>query len=878
MTRSKTSLFRPLNAVTFVSSKGVETIPPRLLTSEMIGLKALGLSCLPVAWTLPFIVVSKQLLEAYRSSMADDLQSLLNAWIKRISRAALSAEIKEEDLIIIRSSACEEGLDDRGKYASAHGSFKQTIIPLTKCLEKIINDKNISKDNVPLVVQKYVDPISAKGHLSNERRCSRETRDWMGEFEQISIQPGGYFQIRLRKWRKEIVLGNKMENPLLCNLSPHISEVLKIPATWITDKHMRVHFEWVWDSNKIYIVQADQEQATKGVDPTILAHIKTIKSEFKPQCIAEINSKHAGKFAKIRNVFTYRKLKLPTTKIYVLEDQEMISGLAKGEFPRELKSDLKELVKSSLVIRMDTTSKDQNDTQLLPRTNEVRSFQQAVSWLKEHSKLKSQVQVDVAFIFHNFIPAVSSAFAYAAPGERKVLLEVLWGVPEGLYYNAHDKYVVDTQSSKIEKVPDDTNKFNVYRTPNYKKYFITPNKDGDWTTQIVRPPHDWGEPVTDTKLIKEIAVQSRRIAEFEQKPLSIMWFVGVPKEFCSSPLLPWYHEYFDASVTNRAKSHRKKTPFDKSLIIRTSEDFNELRLETQKDKSSVRRIRIQPREDRLLREKNTLKVIGDLAKKIGAVILLEGGVLSHAYYQLMQTGATVEVEHPFDGTDEKQEINKLVRDKIPSAIQLRGELVDKINLDKESHLRALKEKLIEEAVEVLDATDQALIVSELADVMEVIDGIVHLLKIKRKDLKSQQEKKRTKVGGFKKGIVLLKTKNPIPTKKKISLGEPLFEDLEIIEANISPPSFSNRHEQAIYKKTDKREHGAATEILLKVRIPLVRDSWVANTPETSIVPGSSNSIIAKLSGKRTGSEYEIELSVFSDHKQLPLFPDKSDKK
>lgn len=871
MTISKTSLFRPLNAVTVVSSIGIETIPPGLLTSEKIGIKALGLSCLPTAWTLPFIVVSKQLLEAYRSSNSEDRQCLLNAWIKRISDAALSAGIKEEDLIIIRSSACEEGLDDRGKYASAHGSFKQIILPLTRCLEKTINDKNIHNDNVPLVAQKYIEPISAKGHLSNERRCSRETRDWMGEFEQISTRPGGYFQIRLRKWREEIVVGNKKESPLLCNLSPHISEVLKVPATWITDKQIRVHFEWVWNGKTIYLVQADQEQASKGVNPTIIKPIKTVKSDFKPQCLVEIDSKHAGRFAKIRNVFTYKKLNLPTTKLYVLEDQEVISGLAKGEVPRQLKSELKELVKSSLVIRMDTTNKNKYDIQLLPRTNEVRSFQQAVSWLKEHSKLKSQVQADVAFIFHNFIPAVSSAFAYAAPSKRKVLIEALWGLPEGLYYNAHDKYVVDTQSSKIEKVPEDTNKFKVSRTPNYKKYFITPNEDGDWITQIVCPPHDWGEPVTDTKLIKEIAVQSRKIAEFEQKPLSIMWFIGVPKEFCSSPLIPWHHEYFNASVTSRARSYRKKTPFDKSLTIRTSEDVKELKLETQKDKSSVRRIRIQPREDRLLREKNTLRKIGDLANKIGAVILLEGGVLSHAYYQLMQTGATVEVEHPFGGSDEKQEINKLVRDKIPDAIQLGGELVEKVNLDKESHLRALKEKLIEEAIEVLDATDQASIVSEIADVMEVIDGLTHLLKIKKKDLTSQQEKKRAKVGGFKHGVVLLKTKNPVPTMKETSLSEPLFEDLEFIEATIAPPSSSYRREQAIYKKTDKREYGAATEILLKVRVPLVRDSWVANAPETSIGLGSSISIVAKLRGKRAGSEYELELSVFSDHKQLHLF-------
>ena len=52
-------------------------------------------------------------------------------------------------------------------------------------------------------------------------------------------------------------------------------------------------------------------------------------------------------------------------------------------------------------------------------------------------------------------------------------------------------------------------------------------------------------------------------------------------------------------------------------------------------------------DEKLLRDKNTLKKIGDHANAKGAIIILEGAVLSHPYYQLLSTGATVEVVHPF---------------------------------------------------------------------------------------------------------------------------------------------------------------------------------------------------------------------------------------
>jgi len=499
------------------------------------------------------------------------------------------------------------------------------------------------------------------------------------------------------------------------------------------------------------------ENESIGVNPNdVYQTMPRPVTGFEPKCLKLISELQAVRYRKIRNVLTYMKLQLPIAPLYVLDDQVIIERLAQGDVSRTLESDLTQLIKSPLVIRIDINTTDMNKFQLLPRM-EFHKLNDAALWLKEQSKwLRNETADDVIFIFHNFIPAISSAFAYAAPGERKVLIEALWGLPEGLYYNSHDEYIVDTQTSRGKQLKhDDMGKFKVIEKPQFKRYFISPDDEGHWVPKILKRPFDYCGSIQQEDWVKEIALESRRIAEEEDQSLSIMWFVGVPDTVFDRPVLPWYHEIYNPRVSSREITHRTKTPFDKSLVIKTGADIDELRREELSAHSKIRRIRIQPLEEELLRNKDTLQEIGELAKKIGAVILLEGGVLSHVYYQLMQTNAIVEVLRPFNDNEDKQEFYKLVRDKVPYNIFNGGEIVRQTHLSGELFLRALKEKLIEESFEVLDAADKDSIIGELADVNEVIDGILTLIDASRDDLNQRQEIKRNKAGGFKEGLVLL---------------------------------------------------------------------------------------------------------------------------
>lgn len=866
----------PEYAVFFVHAEGTSEIPAELVTPDQVGEKAFGLSCLPKSWTLPFIVVSDALLARYKSDR-ESREQLLNHWLRNIIEAAMSVGIEKQDRIIVRSSGCSEGLEERGKLISVEGTLINILQPLSRCLKGLSDDTSLYDQRIPLVIQIRAAPIVAKGHLSNERRFYKETRDWLADFDILRTGKGEPFKINLRKWRRRIKVENLIDAPLSCELTPHISEVLRIPATWGYEIGKRLHFEWVWNGETIYLVQADQELESKGVAPPRLVDSdQPISPGFVPKCLKFINQDHATRYNKIRNVFTYMKLDLPITKLYVLDNQLVINELALGRVSPDLEGDLVELVKGSLVIRMDIVNNDNKKFQLLPRTNEVRDLDRALDWLKEKSaEIKDKIEDDIVFIFHNFIPSTSSAFAYAAPGERKVQIEALWGLPEGLYYNTHDKYIVDSRTPPGKELSyDNIDRFEVQKKINFKQFFVAPDKNGHWTTKILKSTYGWHASIKKPEWVKMIALESRRIAEEEGKSLSIMWFVNVPKHVCSSRILPWYHEHYDSRITSRSPIHRTKTPFDESLVIKTSRDIEMLRKEAQKTESRVRRVTIQPLEEALLRDKNTLRLIGELTQRIGAVILLKGGVLSHAYYQLMQTKATVEILKPFEGFEDRREFNKLVRDKVPSNVERGGEVVRKTNLSGDFKLKALRDKLIEEAFEVLDATVQDSIVEELADVSEVIDGIVSQLGIKRDEVRKRQDEKRRKAGGFKEGLVLLETRNPPPTTKGRDSGNTLFDHLSQQDTNNSI-TLSDREiielGHVIHKSSDRREHQGANEVILRLLVPIVRDGWTASTPETVIETDSGGAIRAKITGKRLEAKLQIDLSLFIPAKQLKLF-------
>lgn len=102
-------------------------------------------------------------------------------------------------------------------------------------------------------------------------------------------------------------------------------------------------------------------------------------------------------------------------------------------------------------------------------------------------------------------------------------------------------------------------------------------------------------------------------------------------------------------------------------------------------------------------------------------------------------------------TDHSSLMSKLVRDGIPEVIRQSGREPAVSRLSGEKLRLALKEKLVEEALELKEADD---IYEELADVLEVVDAVIQQYGIDRLKLEKVKNEKHERVGGFSKGYYL----------------------------------------------------------------------------------------------------------------------------
>lgn len=837
---------KPINAIIWVSNTGIKKIEPEEITIQLVGEKAFGLSTLPIKWTLPFFVVSDELFREY--VVSEKFNTKDNNWERNIESVAKLCGIDKKDEIIVRSNAYTEGLQERGKYFSDEGSFEKWPELIKKCFDEALKQEQGEKAYMPIIIQKRAS-VLLRGHVSNERRVAKEMRDWKGEVE---LGLSTVFSVSLRKWRKKVNVEGYLDSMLVCPNDRNIKEVLTIPCTWATEQRIREHFEWVYDGRYIYIVQADEEKETIGVNPKVLHYGETTPQKIAdrefPHCVHLLRAEDIEKYetyAKIHNPLLYQQIGEKTAPLYILDDEIVLDKLLQGVIDQRLEKDLQVLVAHPLIIRTDIATDSKEDRQLLPRTEGIQEVENAKQWLCEnYAKVAKEKNKKPIFIMHNYIPAFSSAFAYAKPGERIVKVEALWGLPEGLYYYSHDKYQVDTVKAAIENSLNSN--YKVKTIKNYKKYFVCPMKSGCWEVQTLASPYDWDPAIPKEDWVKEIAYVTRKISEVEKKSVSVMWFVGVDKKRYGCDVFPWYHEEFE--YDEKRTLPRNKLSFEKTCAIHTTKDLETLMKLSYKGVSNIRNILVQPTDVSILRDRQIIDKVGELAKNLGATILLEGGVLSHAYYQLMRTGAKVEVRNPFE-KEKSLEFNKLVRDKIPEKISNNGEEAFTTQLESKILDQLLKRKLVEEALEVLDADNKENLIIEIADILEVLDGIRKQNRISMKSVLEEKKKKRDKAGGFEKGVFLKKTASSYPYKN----GKITVENAPI------------EIKERVSKSTDSRKYSNANESLTRIKIPVTLDKWEIS-PKVN-----ANNIDIKVTGERSNGTWKIEVSVFEEAEQMSFY-------
>jgi predicted house-cleaning noncanonical NTP pyrophosphatase (MazG superfamily) len=767
-------IFAPLNPVTYIGAHGAGTLARESILPENIGWKAYGLSSVPPEWVPSFLVISA---DCFTDAEAEQKAT------ETLGRGLDQANVKSP-LVKLRSSGTAETIQYRGRLISCTctpDKIIETIKSLTATLQRETHGK------IHWIVQEYIEPIR-QGHLSNERRVSKEKRDWVAEVELKEESPGYSIPIAVRRWRDGARIA---DSSLGCKSEIEISFCLKRVALWAERLPSRMHFEWLWTGNSIKVVQADLADSDLGVDPASLVPIEI--SLVSVDALSSFKTATPGAYelyAKLRNAKLYRELGYEMPTFYVLDDQHVLSVVLAGTVPVALRKDLEELTKRPLILRTDGIDIPTKKREMLPRSEELRTASEAEAWLLDHFKTsidRGNLQhSSLCLIGHHFIPSAASAWARAEPGKRFVRIEGLWGLPEGLYWYSHDTYEVDTKDIAIKpQKPGTLFKYDYWERLRFKGTFIAPDKEGKWIPYQTKIPFDWRSCINKRNWLFEIAHTTRLIAEQEKFPVAVMWFIANHESSTSHSVLPWFHTRSELTETPRAAPRRKLTAAG-DFRLRNSTDWENLKKLVEEGKPVERTI-VEPTDCDLIRNPDFVRDLAEFARLHRIVIELAGGVLTHAYYILQREEAQVECTDLFGAEEDVVEYNKLVRDKIPAIIEAKGERVETVLLNGDALIAALRQKLVEEALEALDAKSGDDLVGELADVEEVITGLRHALRLSKGQVETERLEKQKRRGGFQRGYMLTKTTSPhsLPKEPTTPRGTLYLELASADETSIS---------------------------------------------------------------------------------------------
>ena len=286
------------------------------------------------------------------------------------------------------------------------------------------------------------------------------------------------------------------------------------------------------------------------------------------------------------------------------------------------------------------------------------------------------------------------------------------------------------------------------------------------------------------------------------------------------PHPPWYHGRSDLGGTPKAAPRRKlKTARD--VRITSSEDWKELRKGVVCGQR-VERIVVAPQDAALVRNAKFAEELAELASGHGIVVELAGSILSHAYYVLQRGGVQVECVDLFGTDTETVEFNKLVRDEIPESIERRGESVSVVRLTGDALLSALRQKLVEEAYEVLDAKGGHEVIGELADVQEVVRAMCDALGVSLTEVEKEREAKRAEKGSFARGLMLTKTSMPGSLSRESSAEDEKLPGWESAIGGVVVTRVDELPARPPYRRPDLRTVTEQPEKLVAFEVELNR--------------------------------------------------------
>jgi predicted house-cleaning noncanonical NTP pyrophosphatase (MazG superfamily) len=697
---------------------------PELARPETGGAKAAGLVALPHAWVPPFVVFGSRFAELQRrvgsatrawSAMAESDKDLLEAFLGRLRQADRRA--------MIRSNAATEGMRSAGRFSS-----KPVLARIDLVLDAIDNvTLTGSQPSVFAMVQECLEP-NISGHMSNERRVSKQRTRWTVE----GPDPIGLQRIR-------VVPGTHVDETLSALAASQVAPALKRVAAAMSRGLLRHHVEWVWTGERVWVVQ---DALVADADSTRFdQYLQTVDSDGDTPAAANIpglqhfRQVKRGAWKKLERPFVFADLGLPVGDVYLLSGDEFLR--LRDVDPQRLESMLAALCLHPVVVRCDVSAEDARPDILLPTSPPSSVPGELIEWMQ--GKAEALVSEGIppahfAFLPANLVRCRASALVSAKPGHRQVLIDSLWGWPDGLNFLPHDGCRVDLLTSRVTS------------TCRFKGLAL--DALSDWQIVPVGPPFDWRRILSDDEALV-MATWARAIADHLKRDLQLMVLARIGGRRGPSACMPWHYWTDIPPLVLREK--RGRTPHPVGATVRNLDDLAVLRHRV----ARVAGLYLRP-DPAVTRSVEFLEKVAETAKKIGTPIYFEGSILGHAYYVMASAGATVIPIGEPTRAEPPRRYGKLVRDRIPAVIQEAGGVARVRTLRRDEASILLSQKLIEESLEAWNATLPHL-PEELADVLEVVEAIRETAGIDAAILQEIRAKKRNDRGGFRDLVYLEET-------------------------------------------------------------------------------------------------------------------------
>jgi predicted house-cleaning noncanonical NTP pyrophosphatase (MazG superfamily) len=748
-----------------------------------------GLSLIPIKnFTPKFYLISTEL---YQSFLKEDFESFTK--LCSIIKSFLSNKFDPTESLLIRSSSTIENLQKRGKYLSIGVDSTEK---LNQAINEIFKDFEKSKDQneeIGIIIQRKIDFL-IKGHLSNERRLAKKETTWTYEIEESKVTS--------RVPNKKTFIPKKTSSSaiLRCENFDSIMDLFDIIGSKFTNKKHRVHLEWLYEEKRLYLVQLDIEEEELGAEPASMW--KPLVYERKE--INELNffTTNYGNCKKTECLNTFQSCNLPSAKIFILNNASLFDNILNDKISNEFKDEIQQILSYPIVIRTDIATDDNNF--LLPRTDTVFDVETAIRFIRDTLVQFNEKEIPkekIYFLIHRYISSKASALAFASPNTKKVKIDSIWGLPDGLHCFPYDSFEISIGT-----------KLNVESKESCKEFYLDCNEQGIWKRVKSGWNIDWKSSLNDEQ-INRIAQYTLKISQSLNESIAVMFFVDVDKNSGHPSILPWF--YTNDIPTFESQPVEIIFPTNE-FILTNNKDFEILRNINQSNLSV--KLQLSPE---VIRNRDFINSVADFLALKKIPTILEGSLLSHVFYILTNRGVNLKCTDPFKPKYDKITYNKLVRDKIPDLISSQGEKVSVKRLNDYEHIELLKLKLLEESLELNHEKDSNKLLEEAADVYEVLLTLINKLNFSFDELAFTASKKRDLSGGFKEGIYLIKTQD-------LALIEKGKENLLHYESKVD------------YSKTNKIKH-QETEDELFVEIP--------------IIPPLNKSISKKLKNKNIHIKY-----------------------